>query len=98
MDAGSNPASSTIFKGSDDLRALFFACDPRTTRGTGLVLIHILASNHKKTILSLVQVRSPAMRYSSQVKPISYLKANAAEVLTHLAARREPMVIHHPKR
>ena len=33
------------------------------------------------------------MRYSSQVKPISYLKANAAEVLTHLAARREPMVI-----
>ena len=33
------------------------------------------------------------MRYSSQVKPISYLKANAAEVLTHLAERREPMVI-----
>ena len=33
------------------------------------------------------------MRYSSQVKPISYLKANAAEVLTHLAEQREPMVI-----
>jgi len=33
------------------------------------------------------------MRYSSQVKPISYLKANAAEVLTHLAQQREPMVI-----
>ena len=33
------------------------------------------------------------MRYSSQVKPISYLKANAAEVLTHLAEHREPMVI-----
>lgn len=33
------------------------------------------------------------MRYSSQVKPISYLKANAAEVLTQLAAHREPMVI-----
>ena len=33
------------------------------------------------------------MRYSSQVKPISYLKANAAEVLSHLAAEREPMVI-----
>jgi hypothetical protein len=26
------------------------------------------------------------MRYSSQVKPISYFKANAAEVLTHLAS------------
>ena len=33
------------------------------------------------------------MRYSSQVKPISYLKANAAEVLTHLAEQREPMLI-----
>lgn len=32
------------------------------------------------------------MRYSSQVKPISYLKANAAEVLLQLAEKREPMV------
>jgi prevent-host-death family protein len=33
------------------------------------------------------------MRYSAQIKPISYLKANAAEVLLDLAERREPMVI-----
>src|SRR5574337_118744 len=33
------------------------------------------------------------MRCSSQVKPISYLKANAAEVLAHLAEQREPLVI-----
>jgi prevent-host-death family protein len=33
------------------------------------------------------------MRYSTQVKPISYLKANAAEVLLNLAEVREPMVI-----
>ena len=33
------------------------------------------------------------MRYSSQVKPISYLKANAAEVLAYLTEQREPMVI-----
>lgn len=33
------------------------------------------------------------MRYSSQVKPISYLKANAAAVLTTLAEQREPLVI-----
>jgi len=33
------------------------------------------------------------MRYSSQVKPISYLKANAAEVLTHIAEQREPLII-----
>lgn len=33
------------------------------------------------------------MRYSSQVKPISYLKANAAEVLAHITEQREPMVI-----
>lgn len=30
---------------------------------------------------------------SSQIKPISYLKANAAEVLDRLAERREPMLI-----
>ena len=33
------------------------------------------------------------MPYSSQVKPISYLKANAAEVLSQLAEQREPLVI-----
>ena len=33
------------------------------------------------------------MRYSSQVKPISYLKANAADVLARLSDRREPLVI-----
>ena len=33
------------------------------------------------------------MHYSSQVKPISYLKANAAEVLHQLAENREPLVI-----
>ena len=33
------------------------------------------------------------MRYTSQVKPISYLKANAAEVLTRLTEQRQPLVI-----
>lgn len=33
------------------------------------------------------------MRYSTQIKPISYLKANAAEVLSNLAESREPLVI-----
>jgi prevent-host-death family protein len=33
------------------------------------------------------------MRYSTQVKPISYLKANAAEVLLQLAEQRQPMLI-----
>ncbi len=33
------------------------------------------------------------MRYSSQVKPISYLKAHAAEVLASLDEQREPFVI-----
>ncbi|AZO82077.1 MULTISPECIES: type II toxin-antitoxin system Phd/YefM family antitoxin [unclassified Bosea (in: a-proteobacteria)] len=33
------------------------------------------------------------MRYSAQVKPISYLKANAADILLSLAEKREPMVI-----
>jgi prevent-host-death family protein len=33
------------------------------------------------------------MKYSRQIKPISYLKANAAEVIRQLAKRREPLVI-----
>lgn len=33
------------------------------------------------------------MRYSTQVKPISYLKANAAEVLATIAEQRTPLVI-----
>ena len=33
------------------------------------------------------------MDYSSRIKPISYLKANAAEVLLRLAEKREPLVI-----
>jgi len=33
------------------------------------------------------------MRYSTQIKPISYLKANAAEVLEELAEQRRPLVI-----
>jgi prevent-host-death family protein len=31
--------------------------------------------------------------YSSQIKPISYLKANAAEILTRIAEVREPIII-----
>jgi len=33
------------------------------------------------------------MRYSTQVKPISYLKANAAEVLQELEQQRKPLII-----
>lgn len=33
------------------------------------------------------------MHYSTQVKPISYIKANAAEVLLQISEQRAPMVI-----
>lgn len=33
------------------------------------------------------------MKLSSQIKPISYLKAHAAEIVRTLGVRREPMVI-----
>ena len=33
------------------------------------------------------------MRYSKQIKPISYLKANAAEVLHELEEQRKPLII-----
>ncbi len=33
------------------------------------------------------------MRYASRVKPISFVKANAAELLADLAVSREPLAI-----
>lgn len=33
------------------------------------------------------------MRYSTQVKPISYLKSHAAEIVKDLTERREPLLI-----
>jgi prevent-host-death family protein len=33
------------------------------------------------------------VKHSTQIKPISYLKANAAAILRRLAERREPLVI-----
>lgn len=33
------------------------------------------------------------MRYSTQIKPISFLKANAAEVLRVLEEQRRPLII-----
>lgn len=47
----------------------------------------------KRLYLVFNEFRGTIMRFTSQVKPISYLKANAAEVLTHLAEQREPLII-----
>ena len=33
------------------------------------------------------------MKLSDQIKPISYLKAHAAEIIRNLEKRREPMII-----
>jgi len=33
------------------------------------------------------------LRYSTQIKPISYVKANAAEILLDLAETQEPMIV-----
>ena len=33
------------------------------------------------------------MKLSSQIKPISYLKAHAAEIIRHLGEQREPLII-----
>ena len=33
------------------------------------------------------------MKFSSQIKPISYLKANASEIIRNLGDQQEPMVI-----
>lgn len=33
------------------------------------------------------------MKYSTRIKPISYLKANAAEIVRQLTDEREPLII-----
>jgi prevent-host-death family protein len=33
------------------------------------------------------------MKYTTRIKPISYVKSNAAEIIHELAERREPLVI-----
>ena len=33
------------------------------------------------------------MKYSTQIKPISYLKANAAGIVKQLAEQREPLIV-----
>ena len=33
------------------------------------------------------------MKYSTRIKPISYVKANAAELIRELGEKREPLVI-----
>jgi len=60
------------------------------SQSKGLPHCHRWTYNGPNSVLRLY--RSIAMR-SSQIKPISYLKANAAEVLDLLAERREPMLI-----
>jgi prevent-host-death family protein len=48
----------------------------------------------KKDYIQSCQIeQEPAIHYSSQIKPISYLKANAAQVLMQLAEQRQPLVI-----
>lgn len=43
------------------------------------------------SILSLAP--NPAMKYSTRIKPISYLKANAAEIVRTMAEERSALVI-----
>ena len=42
---------------------------------------------------TLIFLPGDQMRYSTQIKPISYLKANAAEVLDKLRENRQPLII-----
>ena len=47
----------------------------------------------KVYIQSVKRLPGAKVRYSTQIRPISYLKANAAEVLQELTDQRQPMVI-----
>ena len=49
--------------------------------------------DHKKTIFRPTLQRGIEVKYSTRIRPISYLKANAAEVVRQLTEQREPLVI-----
>jgi prevent-host-death family protein len=51
------------------------------------------ASNRIQAIFGLPHQSSPAMKYSTQVRPISYLKSHAAEIVREISESREPMLI-----
>src|SRR5690606_3697570 len=72
------------------------AAGPGARLLTAVVYAAAVAGRLKKVYIQFRTRPDPQelpVRYSSQVKPISYLKANAAEVLAGLAERREPLVI-----
>ena len=50
-------------------------------------------TSFKRLYSVLLKNQGNHVRYTTQVRPISYLKANAAEVLDHLNQVREPMLI-----
>jgi prevent-host-death family protein len=54
---------------------------------------HRLQSDRIKTIFSPATQTRCSMKYSTRIKPISYLKANAAEIVRQLTDEREPLVI-----
>ena len=54
----------------------------------------VVASPYKDYIRSSIfQLPIPEMKLSTQVRPITYLKANAAEVIRDLAEHRQTLVI-----
>lgn len=53
----------------------------------------LLPVDRKKTIFGPPPRTETAVRYSTRIKPISYLKANAAEVLEDLQEQRQPLII-----
>jgi prevent-host-death family protein len=69
------------------------------TRDRPRFLVHESAAtrkDHIRTTISPVAThpsRNTAMKYSTQVKPISYLKSHAAEIIRDISETREPMLI-----
>lgn len=62
-------------------------------RGCCVRWIDRLQEDHKELYLVLFISGNLTMRYSTRIRPISYLKANAAEVLRQLTEQRELLLI-----
>ena len=52
-----------------------------------------LTSDQIKTENSLIKTGGVLMKLSNQIKPVSYIKVNVAEVVKNLTIKKEPIII-----
>jgi prevent-host-death family protein len=72
---------------------LALAAEGWSSTGYGKRGIHLTCDLFKDYIRSIIQPREVNMKLSRQIRPISYLKAHAAEIVRTLREGGQPLII-----